>query len=503
MSPKGRPEGEFAPKRDSAEGRPPSPKGRPEGESAPKRDSAEGSPPSPKGRPEGESVPKRDSAEGRRSAAPSIRRTLTLWLAAGLAVALAAAAVLTYLRARDEANALFDLHLQQTAASLTGLPVAGAGSGAGFGDEGLVVQIWDRSGMRLYRSQPAGADESRMPGRSTPGFATIDTPSGRYRVFSVLAGGQLVQVGQPVAVRNALAAKLAASTVLPLAVVAPLVALVVWFALRHGLAPLARVAAAVQKRAPGQLAPLAATGWPREVAPLVDALNGLLGRLARALDAQRAFVADAAHELRSPLTALGLQAQLAERATDDAERRRALAELRGGLTRATRMVEQLLALARQEPGVLERPFAPVDLAALARDAVATFAPLAAAKSIDLGIERADAATVAGDADALATLLANLVDNAIRYTPAGGRVDVLVEARPTPRVTVRDDGPGVPTAERSRLFERFVRGGDASAPGSGLGLAIVERIATRHGAKATLADGIGGKGLAVVVAFPAV
>jgi len=356
--------------------------------------------------------------------------------------------------------------------------------------------------VRLYRSLPAEQDEARMPGRSTPGFATIDTPSGRYRVFSVLARGQLVQVGQPLALRNELAARLAASIVLPLAFIAPLIALVVWVALRRGLAPLAAVAAAVQKRAPGQLAPLAATGWPRELAPLVEALNGLLGRLSRAIDAQRAFVADAAHELRSPLAALGLQAQLAERAVDDAERTQALAELRAGLARATRMVEQLLALAREDPGVAERPFAPVALAPLARDVVATLAPLAAAKSIDLGVERADDVAVAGDADALATLLANLVDNAIRYTPDGGRIDVLVEAHPVPTLTVRDDGPGVPSSARARLFERFVRGTDTAAPGSGLGLAIVQRIAARHGATATLADGIGGRGLAVVVAFPA-
>lgn len=432
---------------------------------------------------------------------PSIRRALAIRLAAGLAIALLAAALLTYLRARDEANALFDLHLRQTAASLTGLPLAGtAPIEGGFGDEGLVVQIWDRAGVRIFRSLAGDADETRVPGRSTPGFATIDTPSGRYRVFSVLAGGQLVQVGQPVAARNELAARLAVSTVLPLAVIAPLIGLVVWFSLRQGLAPLGRVAEAVQKRAPGQLAPLASTGWPLEVMPLVEALNGLLGRLAGALDAQRAFVADAAHELRSPLTALGLQAQLAERATSDADRTRALADLRGGLARATRMVEQLLALAREEPGVAARPFASVDLAAVARDAVAAFTPLAAAKSIDLGLERADDLRLEGDADALGTLVANLVDNAIRYTPAGGRIDVLVEATPRPRLSVRDDGPGVPAHERERVFERFARGADADAPGSGLGLAIVRRIADRHGATVELGGGIGGAGLGVSVAF---
>jgi signal transduction histidine kinase len=149
---------------------------------------------------------------------------------------------------------------------------------------------------------------------------------------------------------------------------------------------------------------------------------------------------------------------------------------------------------------VERPFAPVDLAALARDAVATLAPLAAAKSIDLGLERADPVHLQGDADALSTLLANLVDNAIRYTPAGGRVDVLVDAGPPPTIVVRDDGPGVPAHERARLFERFVRGDDTAAPGSGLGLAIVKRIAERHGAQVTLGEGIAGRGLGVTVAF---
>ena len=389
----------------------------------------------------------RTSGVMRREAA-SIQRTLALWLAAGLSIALVAAAVLTYQRARDEASELFDLHLRQTAASITGMPIAGGSPLAGSADEGLVVQIWDGRGVRVYRSQAAAGDESRIPDRATPGFATIDTPAGRYRVFSVVAAGQLVQVGQPLAVRNELAARLAFSTVLPLVVIAPLIGLLVWVAIRRGLAPLMRVAAAVQKRAPGQLAPLDERGWPREVLPLVEALNGLLGRLDRALDAQRAFVADAAHELRSPLAALGLQAQLAERADEPADRAAALADLRGGLGRATRMVEQLLALAREEPGVAERPFARVDLGSLARDAVAALAPLAAAKSIDLGLDRADNAAVDGDADALGTLLANLVDNAIRYTPAGGRVDVLAVDGERPRSWSATTGRACPRTSAS-------------------------------------------------------
>jgi two-component system OmpR family sensor kinase len=441
--------------------------------------------------------------DARVSRPPSIRFTLVAWLAIGLALALIAAAVLTYLRARDEANALFDLQLRQTAASLLGMPISG---GASFpaGEEGLVVQIWDRNGVRVLLSRPPATDAERVPARSTPGFATIDTPSGPYRVFSVLANGQLVQVGQPLAVRTELAARLALSTVLPLAIIAPLVALLVWIAVRRGLAPLARVASAVQKRTPQQLAPLAASGWPREVVPLVGALNGLLGRLEHAIDAQRAFIADAAHELRTPLAALTLQAQLAQRAESPEAREQALTTLRGGLARTTRIVEQLLALAREEPGVATHALQAVSPAAAARTVVASLAPMAAAKSIDLGVANADDdARARGDPASIQTLWANLIDNAIRYTPSGGRVDVgVARAGRNVVLSVRDSGPGIPPSDRSRAFERFARGADADAPGSGLGLAIVKRIAERHGGGVDLGEGLDGKGLGVVVRLPA-
>ena len=190
------------------------------------------------------------------------------------------------------------------------------------------------------------------------------------------------------------------------------------------------------------------------------------------------------------------------RASGEAERDAAMSTLSAGVERAIHLVEQMLALARQEPRP-DRQAVPVRLDELAREIVAELVPLADAGRIDLGVAAAEAATVAGDADALRTLLRNLVDNAVRYSTPGGRVDVTVENTPQgARVTVSDDGPGIPPDERSRVFDRFYRRAGSAPPGSGLGLAIVKAVADAHGATLSLADGPSGKGLAASVSFPA-
>jgi two-component system OmpR family sensor kinase len=441
-------------------------------------------------------------------AARSIRRELVVRLSAGLLAAIAVAAVATYLRAREEANDLFDYQLTQMAASLTGVPLASAPPGSAPGAGALVVQIWDRNGVEVYLSQP----QQRLPHRGEPGFTTVTTDTGEWRIFSTLANGRILQVAQPMSLRRELAASMALRTVVPLLAVVPFLAALLWFGIARGLSPLERVAVAVGERSPHALLPLAEAGLPVEVRPLVHALNGLLGRLDRALGAQRAFIADAAHELRSPLTAVHLQAQLAERATSAEERTGALAELRAGLERATHLVEQLLTLAREEPGVSERPFAPVELSELARHVLAEYTAIADLRHVDLGMATGDApgagVIVGGDAAGLRAMLANLVDNAVRYTPAGGRVDVAVRReRGDAVVTVSDSGPGIPAGERGRVFDRFYRvpgTGATGVPGSGLGLAIVKRIAERHDATITLGPGLSGpagEGLGVSVRIP--
>jgi two-component system OmpR family sensor kinase len=426
----------------------------------------------------------------------SLRRTLLVALLGALLAAMAVAALATYRIARQEIDALFDYHLRQTALSLSGRALTGAGGG-GAGD--FVVEVWDPSGVRLYVSRP----ETALPPVAELGFATVQGPSGGWRVYSALLGERVVEVGQPLQVREDLAFAAAARTLAPLLLVLPLLAALVWGIVGRSLRPLDRLARAAAARTPAALEPFDEASVPQEAVPLVRALNDLLQRLQAALAAQRALVADAAHELRTPLAALKLQAQLA-RAAEDPDRAASLADLEAGLDRATHVVRQLLTLARLEPGAEATPRpSPVPLAELARQAVADHALLAEERRVDLGATRvSDAASVLGDRAGLRTLMANLVDNAVRYTPAGGRVDVEVGVEGSePFVQVSDSGPGIPEGERSRVFDRFYRVPGAAGAGSGLGLAIVRAIAEAHGAEIALGDTPGG-GLTVRVRFRA-
>jgi two-component system OmpR family sensor kinase len=232
----------------------------------------------------------------------------------------------------------------------------------------------------------------------------------------------------------------------------------------------------------------------------VGALNRLLARLSKSIAAQQAFIGDAAHELRTPLTALRLQAQLVARARDDEKRESAAEVLVAGIDRATHLVEQLLTLARSEPDTVSRTFVPVRLDGLVLDVVAQHAGTAYARGIDLGVRDVGPLSVSGDADDLRILLRNLISNAIRYTPVGGRIDVSVTARDgDPVIEVDDSGPGIPGDERERVLDRFYRRPGGDSQGSGLGLSIVKAIAERHGAAVNLSEAPGG-GLAVRIVF---
>jgi two-component system OmpR family sensor kinase len=328
----------------------------------------------------------------------------------------------------------------------------------------------------------------------------VTAEGGDWRVYRIDAQNQIVQVAQPMSLRRDRAAKAALRILVPLAVALPLLALLIWFVVGRGLAPLTGLARSVAARGPRALDPLPEARVPDEVRPLVASLNDLLARLGRALDRERAFIGDAAHELRTPLAAVTLQLQLLERVPEGPEREQALARLKAGVGRSARLVGQLLDLARQDEAVTDRLPTRVDLATVAREVVAEQAPQAQAHGIDLGLD-ASSAQLEGDAESLRVALGNLVDNAIRYTPPGGKVDVRVRTEGGELVAeVLDTGPGIPPEERERVFDRFYRGGAAAGSGSGLGLSIVREIARRHGATVELRDRDGGQGFCARVRF---
>jgi signal transduction histidine kinase len=328
----------------------------------------------------------------------------------------------------------------------------------------------------------------------------VQTSDGPWRVYSAQQGNTVVQVAQPLSARRAVAAGTALRTVAPLLLLLPFVGGLLWITVTQGLSPVRRIAREVEARDVAALGPISDAGLPEEIQPLTHALNDLLQRLGTAMGAQRAFIADAAHELRTPLTALKLQIQLARRAVTEEERKAAFAELEQGFERAMHLVQQLLTLARQEPGTSTHMHSEIDLAALARNVVAALASMAHEKHIELGLPHADAARVTGDADGLRVMLENIVENAIRYTPGGGAVDVSLRmAGKRAVLCVQDNGPGIPAAELERVFDRFYRVPGTVPQGSGLGLAIVREIADAHGARISLTNTE--PGLRVEIVFP--
>jgi two-component system OmpR family sensor kinase len=413
-----------------------------------------------------------------------------------------------YRNALVEADTFFDYQLRQTALLLSDQPVEyllNPDIPQTSADYDFVVQVWTLDGVRVYLSRPHAV----LPAITTLGFSMVVTSEGRWRVFGVQAPTKVIQVAQPMRVRERQAVDLALRTLTPFVLLMPMLVMFIWFAVGHALEPLKRLTLLVKARKVTTLDPLPDETLPREVQPLVGALNDLLGRLGAALERERGFMADAAHELRTPLTALHLQMGALARATNEAERADAMEKLSAGVQRAIRLVEQLLSLARQEPradAIRKR----LRLDDLAREVVAEMVPLADARKIDLGISASQPAYVLGDPDALRTLVRNLVDNAVRYTPVGGTVDLSVQessdgsnSNSSAVLRVVDTGPGIAPEERQRVFDRFYRPPGTSPPGSGLGMAIVKTIADAQGASIALDTGPGGRGLVVTIVFPPV
>ena len=445
----------------------------------------------------------------------SIERRLLVWILGALTLGAAALVLVSYLVTLEEMNEIFDENLKQVALAVATYHRADAGAeprGRGAlpvlprvyeeqGDFDFVTLAWTRDGRRSFASDA----RVELPFGAVSGLARVRSSGEDWHVYTIVRSDSVIQAAQRASSRRTLAGEAASKLFAPLLLLIGLISVLLVAALRRGLRPLDDAADGVAARSAVSLEPIGEAGLPREIHPLIRAINGLMQRLSEAFSAQRRFVADAAHELRSPITALRLQLQAFERARDDDGRVRAVADLQAGIDRAQRLIEQLLSLSRVEPDAPPAPPQPLDLGELAREAVSLRSIEAEQKGIDLGADVAERATVAGDRHQLMVLLDNLIGNAIRYTPAGGTVDVRAcQLGGRPALQVLDDGPGIAPAERERVFDRFYRGegvqSDVRRSGSGLGLAIVRAIAQRHAATISLHERTAGQGLEVRVVF---
>ncbi len=442
--------------------------------------------------------------------ASSLRARLLSGVLAAVAATWLVVSVAGYLRARRELGELLDAHLAQSAALLIAqLPADAEALELDLEHapelhryaRNVAFQVWQEG--RKLRLHSLSAPQERLSPIER-GFSDSTVSGVRWRVFSAwTAGGEaLVQVGERSEARDAVARQIALHLLAPLLVALPLLGVALTVAVGRALGPLRALAEAVASRDPGRLEPVSVAGVPREVAPLVERLNALFARIAASLEKERAFTADAAHELRTPLAAIRAQAQVAYESSEDAERSRALEQVMAGCDRAARLSEQLLTLARVEDAASRRGFELCDLRALARSVLAELAQDAHSRGVAFELHAEAPVRVSGDAGLLHVVLRNLVDNAIRYA-ADGRV-VRVEAgcvERSPVLRVVDRGPGIPAGDRGRVLDRFHRLAGSGEAGAGLGLSIVSRIASLHGARLELREGPAGRGLEVSLAFP--
>lgn len=421
----------------------------------------------------------------------SLQARLLAALLAGVTVVWLGAAALTWSDVRHELGELLDAHLAQAAALLV---VQQAGE-IEHDDErtldapslhryapGAVFQVF-HEGQLVLRSADAPLQPLSAQGlQSPPGFTTASRDGVAWRVFTARGRENDVRVfvAERIDARERIVRLALWGTLWPLALALPLLALLAWWAIRRGLAPLRALGEQLAARAPSARHAIELHDSPAEVTPLIDALNGLFARIEAMVHAERRFTADAAHELRTPIAAIRAQAQVALGETDEATRRHALAATLEGCDRAARLVAQLLTLSRLEAGAA-MAMQPVDLAAVARQVAAELAPKALAKQQELGLDAEAPCVVRGDETLLAILLRNLIDNALRYSPAGARISVTLRATPERvTLTVEDSGPGLDAPQAERLGQRFQRGLGHQESGSGLGWSIVRRIVEAHG-----------------------
>lgn len=436
------------------------------------------------------------------------------WMLAPLLLLWPISLALTWLVAQELAARPFDRALAHNAQVLAQFIDAGPGRPLRFSlpqpvgellrsDDGDLVyyQVLDDAGQLVSGERlpppPPDSTQSAQPRLRDAEFLGLPMRMAWLHVATGAGRHALVQVAEARDKRRVLAAEIIKGVMLPQLIILPLALLLVWLALTRGIRPLTHLQARIRQRRSDDLSPLDTLAVPQEVTPLVLAVNGLLERLDNSIQTQKRFLADAAHQLKTPLAGLQMQAELALReGTSERDLKTSLEQIGLASARATHTVQQLLALARAESGLGIMARQPVDLAQLARDAVQDAVPAALERHIDLGYEGPDAGDPRllrhGNPVLLGEMLRNLIDNAMRYAPAahpegGAAVTVRVAVESGIRISVSDNGPGIPESERQLVFQPFYRSSDTAAEGTGLGLPIVQEIARQHGATLTISD----------------
>ncbi|MCB1955705.1 MAG: sensor histidine kinase N-terminal domain-containing protein [Rhodocyclaceae bacterium] len=442
-----------------------------------------------------------------------IRTRTTTVVVLAVAVVWCAAAFLTWVEAEHEAAEIFDGHLAQSAAMLVAQSSLEMEESGEADDElhaavphryarKVAFQLWRRDGQLLVHSENA----PNVPlGRIQEGFSDSQIDGVKWRVFSAWNSRQeiLVQVGERLDARSDMADEVAEGLLKPLAWGLPLLFILLWLVIGRAMRPLATLAGEIATRSPAHLEPLREMVVPREVEPLVRRLDELLSRVAQALQAEQRFTGDAAHELRTPIAALCAQAEVALAAGCDTEKQRALTAVLEAARRMGRLVEQLLTLARAD-SQLVGDWSEIDLVPIARDVIGEAVVAGRADEVEIELDAPERLIARGEPTWLAVLLRNLVENALRFSPPGELVSVVLADGPDGGVSLRvvDRGPGVAPQDRARLGERFWREAGQKSPGSGLGLSIVRRVAELHGAELVFEPGDGGRGLVVRLSLPA-
>lgn len=431
----------------------------------------------------------------------SLKKQLTGWLLGLLTMVGLLAGGISYWLALEDANSLLDHQLRLVAESinkgsqLPAMQTKFIGESEDEQENDFVIQVW-------YEKSPVRSSRSglNLPRGQTSGYSDVSIHGEKWRTFTIVYPNRTVQASQSDEVRREIATDAALHVLLPIAVLIPLSCILVIIGVGRILKPLAEVTKAATQRDAASLAPLPAEFIPEEVAPLINEINSLLSRIGETIESQRHFVLDTAHELRTPLTALQFQAEnlSQSQSQDDLEAR--IAELKSGIQRTSHLVEQLLKMARYEAEKITIRTS-VDLAELVKSCIGDFIPIAEKRAIDLGMIHYESAHIWANADDLRILFHNLLDNAIRYTPERGQIDVSM-ATASQKIVVKivDNGPGIPESLLPRVFDRFFRAAGHETEGSGIGLAIVNAIANRESAEVKLINRKDGSGLIALTSF---